>query len=309
MGQEASLPADGEDDLEELAPPSHTTAAATPSSSSSMHHPGQHQQHGGGGKTTASKVPQKMLNMMRAFEQTARGDDSLQKMDSTEGGAGIIPATGGTAATTTTTTKSSLFRPTATARGVISQMRSLRINKQSVEKPKAEQVQDWEKQWYADDEDDSDEEDDVVAASPGGYHNAASSSVPPVGGGTSSAGVVVTPTNAAMARPGLDSGPAIMMSSSHVHLVTPPDLLASGRAAPSSQMLAYSEVSLNHHQQQQHVHMQPDEVFTGVLDPSGKKPDVAMFLPMLRVLGKGSFGKVRTKHERLHLLSTKCFVS
>jgi hypothetical protein len=300
MGQEASLPADGEDDLEELAPPSHTTAA-TPSSSS-MHHPGQHQQHGGGGgKTTASKVPQKMLNMMRAFEQTARGDDSLQKMDSTEGGAGIIPTTGGTA-TTTTTTKASLFRPTATARGVISQMRSLRINKQSVEKPpKAEQVQDWEKQWYADDEDDSDEEEDVVAASPGGYHNAASSSVPPVGGGSSSAGVVVTPTNAAMARPGLDSGPAIM-SSSHVHLVTPPDLLASGRAAPSSQMLAYSEVSLNHHQQQQHVHMQPDEVFTGVLDPSGKKPDVAMFLPMLRVLGKGSFGKVRTKHESLYFL-------
>jgi hypothetical protein len=303
MGQEASLPADGEDDLEELAPPSHTTAA-TPSSSS-MHHPGQHQQHGGGGKTTASKVPQKMLNMMRAFEQTARGDDSLQKMDSTEGGAGIIPATGGTATTTTTTAKASLFRPTATARGVISQMRSLRINKQSVEKPpKAEQVQDWEKQWYADDEDDSDEEEDVVAASPGGYHNAAAS-VPPVGGGSSSTGVVVTPTNAAMARPGLDSGPAIMSSSSNVHLVTPPDLLASGRAAPSSQMLAYSEVSLNHHQQQQqqqHVHMQPDEVFTGVLDPSGKKPDVAMFLPMLRVLGKGSFGKVRTKQESLYFL-------
>lgn len=222
MGQEASLPAEG-DDLEELAPPS---TAAPP------------------GKT---KVPQKMMNMMRAFEQSARGDDSLQKMESSESG-----------------TKSSLFRPTA--RGVISQMRSLRISgTKQPEKQKAG-PQDWEKQWYADDDDDSDEEEDAVykTISPG-------------------SGGVITPTNASIARPGMDSGPVV--SSSSAHLVTPPEL-ASARSA-SMQSLAYSEVTPNHN----HMHMQPEDLFTGE-DPSAKKPDVSMFLPMLRVLGKGSFGKV-----------------
>jgi hypothetical protein len=301
MGQEASLPADG-DDLEELAPPSHTTAGL-PASSGGHHH--------GSGK--ASKVPQKMLNMMRAFEQSNRGDDSLQKMESTESGA--IPTTSGHSATngnnntassssSSSTTKASLFRPTVAARGVISQMRSLRINKQSSamsEKQKAAGAQDWEKQWYADDDDDDDdsddEGDDTAAVSPqqpagGGGGYGSSAAIPPGTGGG-----IVTPTNAAIARPGLDVSPHGSLS--NVHLVTPPDL-GSTRGA-SSQMLAYSEASMSqqqyqqYHQQHHHidVHMQPEEVFTGVVDPLGKKPDVSMFLPMLRVLGKGSFGKVR----------------
>jgi hypothetical protein len=309
MGQEASLPADG-DDLEELAPPSHTTAGL-PASSSGHHH------GGGGGK--ASKVPQKMLNMMRAFEQSNRGDDSLQKMESTESGA--IPTTSAhsvtngnsNTASSSSTTKASLFRPTVAARGVISQMRSLRINKQSSamsEKQKAAGAQDWEKQWYADDDDDDDdsddEGDDTAAIAPqqpggGGGGYGSSAAMPPGTGG------IVTPTNAALARPGLDVGPHGSLS--NVHLVTPPDL-GSTRIA-SSQMLAYSEASMSqqqyqqyHQQHQQHidVHMQPEEVFTGVVDPLGKKPDVSMFLPMLRVLGKGSFGKVRLYHSR----SRKC---
>jgi hypothetical protein len=241
MVQEASLPAEG-DDLEELAPPS--TAAPPPS-----------------GKT---KVPQKMMNMMRAFEQSARGDDSLQKMESSESGI-----------STATTTKASLFhRPTA--RGVISQMRSLRITgtsataKQQQEKQKAEHLQDWEKQWYADDEDDSDEEEDAVYSTTGGAS-------------------VVTPTNASTStRPGMvgDSGTTIASSSSlSAHLVTPPDL--SSARANSVPNLAYSlDVTPNH----QHM---PSEDLLTIDDPSTKKTDVSMFLPMLRVLGKGSFGKVR----------------
>lgn len=293
MGQEASLPADG-DDLEELAPPSHTTAAAGQPSPLSP--------SGGGGKNT-SKVPQKMLNMMRAFEQSARGDDSLQKMESTDISSAPANGAGNTNHTTTSSTKASLFRPTVAARGVISQMRSLRIsNKQStVEKQKAEHAQDWEKQWYADDDDDdSDEEDDTTTppagGGGGGYNNtaaaavAAAAAIPP-----STGGIVTTPTNAAIARPLLDPGPHSNFSSTSIsaHLVTPPD--PSSTRGASSQILAYSDMGSNQHHQHHAVHMQPDEVFNGIIDPFGKKPDVSMFLPMLRVLGKGSFGKVRLR--------------
>lgn len=224
MGQEASLPTEG-DDLGELAPPS----TSSPS---------------------AKKAPNKMMNMMRAFEQSARGDDSLQKMESTE---------------SASTTKASLFRPTA--RGVMSQMRSLRISKQ--EKHKAEHAQDWEKQWYADDDDDdSDEEDDT------GYNM----SVAATSGG------IVTPTNAViLGRPDADYSVA-----SNSHLISPPELAApTGRAvAPAPQDLMYAEDSPKHQS------LQPQDFLTGDAIVE-KKPDVKMFLPMLRVLGKGSFGKVR----------------
>lgn len=219
MGQEASLPAE-DDDLGELAPPS---TAAPPT----------------------KKAPNKMMNMMRAFEQSARGDDSLQKMESTE-----------------SASKASLFRPTA--RGVISQMRSLRINKQ--EKQKVENAQDWEKQWYADDdEDDSDEEDD-----PGYNMNVPSNS-----------SGMVTPTNAAMmGRADAD------YAASNAHLVSPPELVTSRAVAPTPQDLLDLEDSPTHQK------IQTEDLLAGNA-LAEKKPDVRMFLPMLRVLGKGSFGKVR----------------
>lgn len=247
MGQEASLPAANDAAAldEQLAPPS----AALPVKSN-------------------NNKPKMIGNLMRSLEQQrggeattltttrANSDDAfaLQKMPD------AVPEK-----------KSGIFPGRPSARGVISQMRNLSMgihhhNRHSKHHQKtAEQVQDWDKQWFDDDDDDDDDEDEDDTAV-----EVAQKKVEPQ-------------PSLSIIRPGLDTG-----HTSSMHM--PPEVVTPSppRAAPPPP-LPYA------------VTKEPDLLHpvaatntSSILEGAGggRKPDVQMFLPMLRVLGKGSFGKV-----------------
>lgn len=139
------------------------------------------------------------------------------------------------------------------------------------------EVQDWEKQWDEDEDDDSDEED--IAA---GRQGAA----PPLhairpgmdtGHGDLSATSLITPTADA-----LDVKPSFVT----------PDAVYDAPSSPKNQQRSFIESAPS---SPNVVPVSDDDAVewdTGH-QAEDAKPNVTMFLPMLRVLGKGSFGKVR----------------
>lgn len=148
-------------------------------------------------------------------------------------------------------------------------------------------AQEWEKQWDEDEDDDSDEED-VSAGRQGAPVVARMGAAPPVH---------------AM-RPGMDTGHSDMAGTPSVS--TTPDS-KSGDAKPYfvTPDTVYDAPSSPTHQQRATVSAPNSPNVIPLNDDDDglewdtgeqaedSKPEVKMFMPMLRVLGKGSFGKVR----------------
>lgn len=176
--------------------------------------------------------------------------------------------------------KKGLF-PGRSARGMINSMRNLSIGG-ALRKQK--EIQDWEKQWD-EDEDDSDDDQQQQQQQLGG------------GGGMT-------------LRPGMDAGHS---SSSGLAVPPPPPAVSSAvcpqtppRGTPLQQQhLRYPSAPVSPLPPAKDLFSAPPSPqadraagfewdIVGVPVPSldGRQPDVKMFLPVLRVLGKGSFGKV-----------------
>ena len=192
--------------------------------------------------------------------------------------------------------KRGLFQGRTHARGaaLINSMRNLSLRgKQHAQHPKQE-VGDWEKQWDEDEDDDSDDDDEGVEEGVVDTAHGAPQHAQHHAGGIHTM------------RPGMDVG--------HSSMSTPTALSA----------------KMGHANQQPHgmaaQQQQPEDLLSKPLGNAGDlaaewdtsasatgdmaaaaaaaaqiesesdmtaKPDVQMFMPMLRVLGKGSFGKVR----------------
>ena len=187
--------------------------------------------------------------------------------------------------------KRSLFSGRATAaRGaaLINSMRNLNIGGaiRSATTKKAE-VNDWERQWDEDEDSDEEERASSSAAAAAGVmpQHALHHVRPGMDMGHSSVPHLATagpPTTAQQQQ--LESVGSYPQSPQHQKqnaVVTPPtpDLLSSP-LSPQEETLDW-----DHFGSQQ---VSPTEEM-------GAKPNVQMFLPMLRVLGKGSFGKVRVE--------------
>lgn len=182
--------------------------------------------------------------------------------------------------------KKGLFstRGAASARGMINSMRNLSLGG-ALRKQK--EVNDWEKQWDEDEDDSDDGEGGVdttgVAASAGqhGENSSAlingSSSLPPLVDGH--------------LPPYLTNDAGMPMPKSPTR---PPDLLDLPSAYPPASTSPQRQQYQRDHLQQTGLEtwdtadLPQDQYALDV-----RKPDVEMFLPVLRVLGKGSFGKVR----------------
>lgn len=170
--------------------------------------------------------------------------------------------------------KKGLFTTGRSARGMINSMRNLSIGG-ALRKQK--DVQDWEKQWDEDEDDESDEEEEEEEPAP--LHvsaAAAASAVPvPLSPTRPAAQAVATSLSRGVAAP-----PSLAVS-------TATDLLS----APTP---VTAPLSPTMHQQQAGPEWDTEGLPMISREAAGqRKPDVQMFLPMLRVLGKGSFGKVR----------------
>jgi hypothetical protein len=198
--------------------------------------------------------------------------------------------------------KKGLF-PGRSARGMINSMRNLSIGG-ALRKQK--EINDWEKQW---DEDDDDSEDGEAQQQQ--QHG----------------GMIL--------RPGMDAGHS---NSSLLLAVPPPPPALSSHVIPMSTTPPRGGTTPL---QQQHVRFPSAppspipatdllsapssplqekvggglEWDTGIalipqqLSFEGRKPDVQMFLPVLRVLGKGSFGKVRSVVILLGVSLSFCLIS
>jgi len=167
-----------------------------------------------------------------------------------------IPASTSTTTASTPTKKGLNFRPTGRAgAAILNSMKNLSLgSSRNVNKATA---QDWEQRWDEDDDsDEGEDQSDTFTNQPAHTTTqaAAAHHVPP------------------FSRPGMDPLPPISspvpQTESKPHLVT---------ATPEPGM---TEDGV--------------EWDTGIFAPGHEyeKPNVQMFLPMLRVLGKGSFGKV-----------------
>ena len=184
--------------------------------------------------------------------------------------------------------KKGLFPAGRSARGMINSMRNLSIGS-ALRKQK--DVQDWEKQWDEDEDDESEEEEDATEEQSTIYSSAAAAvpaikpAFPPRAG--------AVPTLETSFSRGMAAAPSILASDSTDLLSDSTDLLSATIAVSTSSSSAPLSV-----QQQQQQQVGPDWATEGLpvlqreTDKSQRKPDVQMFLPMLRVLGKGSFGKV-----------------
>lgn len=193
---------------------------------------------------------------------------------------------------------------------------------------KKEQVNEWEKQWDEDDDDsedeqadrghdyDDDDEQDGGVAGAGAMAPSHSAAAVAAAASASASARKLMPQH--QLRPGMDVG--------HSNIPVPLEMSSwSSSAAATGGGSAI--VSQQQQQQQQHGHLVtsepqdllsnppnlavPNAAMSSYEDDDGVewdtgmvqkvvdghvKPDVQMFLPMLRVLGKGSFGKVRFLH-------------
>ena len=159
------------------------------------------------------------------------------------------------------------------ARGMISSMRNLSIGG-ALRKQK--DVQDWEKQWDEDEDDDEDESDEEDE-----HHQLQQQ--PPLHS---------LKATAAAAPPTVMTGSSLQRASEPTDLLSGPPVTASYASSglsSSSLMAATTTVQ----QQAAGPDWDTEGIPQAPREATGRKPDVQMFLPMLRVLGKGSFGKVR----------------
>jgi hypothetical protein len=205
--------------------------------------------------------------------------------------------------------KKSIFSGRASARGMINSMRNLTIGNALQRKPK--EVNDWEKQWDEDDDDSDDGQHDTGISAAA----AASGLRPGVGGlesGQYKANAIPPPP-----PPPAGTAPKSPVRHDALYYATPPpppptstavDLLSTASLLPPSlvtppppQYPPYVTPPLSQPQTQHSSGGQALDVWEtdASLPPTlphaydVRKPDVDMFLPVLRVLGKGSFGKVR----------------
>ena len=223
--------------------------------------------------------------------------------------------------------KKSIFPGRATARGaaLISSMRNLTLA--GALRGGKKEVNDWEKQWDADEDDDSDEEDEDETGTPS---DGTSTGVR--GGSTSEKPSSFTAQSAPLhyhgqVRPAMDAGHSELPMQPHVQSgameptvggpsvpIESASTLQNFNSGNNKVAFVTHDLSAVHqHQQQQDLAAEWD--MAGIQPPSAivddqettsttvqttlpqqqreaTKPNVQMFLPMLRVLGKGSFGKV-----------------
>ena len=150
------------------------------------------------------------------------------------------------------------------------------------------EVQDWEKQWDEDEDDDSDEDEAMSGrqGAPMGAHMVASTA-PPIHA----------------IRPGMDTGHSDGGVSPGVSTPPPtdgktpegkpyfvtPDAVYDAPSSPIRQpnVIGSAPGSPNV------IPVMDDDGLEWDTGYEDSKPNVQMFMPMLRVLGKGSFGKVR----------------
>jgi len=174
--------------------------------------------------------------------------------------------------------KKGLFQSSGrSARGMISTMRNLSIGG-ALRKQK--DVQDWEKQWDEDEDDDEDESDEEDE-----HHQLQQQ--PPLHS---------LKTTAAAAPPAVMTGSSLQRASEPTDLLSGPPPVTASYASSSAGVSSSSLMAAETTTMQQQA-AGPDWDTEGIpqapREAAGRKPDVQMFLPMLRVLGKGSFGKVR----------------
>jgi len=151
------------------------------------------------------------------------------------------------------------------------------------------EVQDWEKQWDEDEDDDSDEEEIPPGrqGAPLGGHMTATTTAPP---------------QLHAIRPGMDTGhsdvghPPVSTPTSDTkpHFVTP-DAVYDAPASPTYQKRAVVNSAPN---SPNYIPESDDDALEWDTGHDDSKPNVLMFMPMLRVLGKGSFGKVVLVQKR-----------
>jgi hypothetical protein len=155
-------------------------------------------------------------------------------------------------------------------------------------------AQEWEKQWDADDDDDSDDEEDVMPGRQGA----------PIGGHIAAgvAAATAAPPIHAM-RPGMDTGHSDLGSNLSTPtsetksmdgkptFITPDAAVYDAPKSPSPQQRGVVSIPSSPNNYEGPV-MDDDGVEWDTGYQEDVKPNVTMFLPMLRVLGKGSFGKV-----------------
>ena len=190
-------------------------------------------------------------------------------------GAAAPPSTSSSSATTTTPTKKSglNFRPTGRAgAAILNSMKHLSLGNSSrgINNNKTTTTQDWETRW--DEDDDSDEgaavEDQLQRKQQPAHPLSAHPHAPP------------------LVRPGMDLPPSISTPATTTVAMATATLIDTTTTKPHL-VTATPE---------QAVAEDGVEWDTGVYAPVGgedyEKPNVQMFLPLLRVLGKGSFGKV-----------------
>jgi hypothetical protein len=189
-------------------------------------------------------------------------------------------------ANTSTSKKGLNFRPSGRgAAAIINSMRNLSLgnamNRTSASSPKhattttGKEVNDWETKW--DEDDDSDDDDEK----PNGVPMTTTTTMP------------LHP----QMRPGMDAG----LSSATPTTVIP---IMAATTATTLEAKSATTTTTDAPQQSQ-PHVVPAAAEDGVEWDTGAvlhqgpvvpndKPNVQMFMPLLRVLGKGSFGKVRT---------------
>jgi hypothetical protein len=201
------------------------------------------------------------------------------------------------------------------AKGMINTMRNLSIGG-ALRKQK--EVQDWEKQWdedESDDDEDDDEfdesqqeqEDDMILQANSSSTSLRSSTTLP-SSATSSGNSIPPPALVApMKRLGLSP-----KSASHGRGMSLPSRPTSKKATSAPTIVATTAEDLL----SAPLHVASSAEWDTVPPPPPmpesiveRKPDVQMFMPMLRVLGKGSFGKVCPQPEYLlHRLFSLIFL-
>ena len=210
-----------------------------------------------------------------------------------------------------TPTKKSLFPGRATARGaaLISSMRNLTVGafSKATNNTKKDET-DWEKQWD-EDEEDSDDDDDSSSSETGTASAPLHQQIrPPMDVGHSEMPVPPQPSSMgsssfqSAATAAVDAPPPSMLIPSKVAMQQQPHDLASewDMAGIQPPTAVVDSAAIPPSTQSQSTVLSSSSTALPQAPPSQQqsvveKPNVQMFLPMLRVLGKGSFGKVRPK--------------
>ena len=210
------------------------------------------------------------------------------------------------------------FRPSGRGAALINSMRNLSLGGGMMQRatggpsPRGKEVNEWETRWDEDD-DDSDGEDQIPSNTGGANQAAApnlaplhaqqlrpgmdaahsSTSLPPMATAAGAADDVrfVSPGAAHQARtPSAADSHTQQVQKAHLITATPENDVSHSdvQLVAQQQLQRPQQQSLNRQESEDGI-----EWDTGMMQDQGyEKPNVEMFMPLLRVLGKGSFGKV-----------------